>query len=463
MNNRIKKKINSSFRDPSGFVFREDGQLKRQVNKIYAANYDLLMKSGLYEELVSKKLLIPHLELRTANEKYHKLIKPQEIPFVSYPYEWTFGQLKDAALATLAIQKIAMKHGMSLKDASAYNIQFLKGKPTLIDTLSFEKLDETKPWIAYRQYCQHFLSPLALASLQDIRSIQMLRIFIDGIPLDLASSLLPTRTKFTPSLAVHIHLHAKSQKKYGSKKIDKKAHSMNKYALHGLVSSLIKATGKLKSDTKDTQWGEYYSFTNYSNESFEEKKEIIEKYIEMLPIKPNFVWDLGGNTGLFSRIASNKKIYTVSFDIDYSAVEQSYQQLKRNKEKFILPLFLDLTNPSADLGWAHKERDSLAKRGPADLIFALALIHHISISNNVPFENVAKYFSQLGKYLLIEFVPKQDSNANKLLLMREDIFEGYNKENFENSFSRHFKIINKTAIKNSKRLLYLMKSVRYEK
>lgn len=462
MNKTNKSNHGASFRDPSGFIFWDNGKLIRQINKSYADNYELLMSSGLYDKLIGKELLIPHQELDNASDKSYKQILPKIIPFISYPYEWTFGQLKDAALATLAIQKISMKYGMSLKDASAFNIQFWKGKPVLIDSLSFEKLNKTKPWIAYRQFCQHFLAPLAIASHQDIRAIQMLRTHIDGIPLDLASKLLSKTTWANPSLLMHLHFHASSQAKYASRKIDRKAHSMNKYALEGMISSLIKAIEKLHWKKKDTEWGEYYSFTNYSQKAFNRKKMIIEKYFDQLPTQPEQVWDLGANTGLFSRVASNKNIFTVSFDVDYSAVEQNYQQTKKEKERKILPLFLDLTNPSTDLGWAHQERESLETRSPADLAFALALIHHISISNNVPFGRVAQYFSRLCKHLIIEFVPKNDSNAQKLLLMREDIFDKYDQENFEKEFSRYFKIIDKSSITNSERFLYLMRSFEHE-
>jgi hypothetical protein len=177
----------SSFRDPSGYLFHRGAELYRQVNRRYQENYDLLTSSGLYDKLVAEGLLVPHeevdLEPLDAATAY-KTIKPLLVPFVSYPYEWCFSQLKDAALATLAIQKTAMSHGMSLKDASAYNIQFIDCRPVLIDTLSFERYVPGRPWIAYRQFCQHFLAPLALMSYRDPRVSQLLKAGLDGIPLD---------------------------------------------------------------------------------------------------------------------------------------------------------------------------------------------------------------------------------------------------------------------------------------
>lgn len=214
-----------SFRDPSGFVFRQDGIIYRHVNIVYKENYDYLITSGLYQDLTGRGLLIPHDEVDidyAKSESAYKTLRPKLVEFISYPYEWCFSQLKDAALTTLQIQKRSLEYGMTLKDASAYNIQFMAGKPTLIDTLSFEKYHEGEPWVAYKQFCQHFLAPLALMSYRDIRLNQLFRIYIDGVPLDLASSLLPLRTRFNPPLLFHIHLHAVSQKHYADKPIKRK-------------------------------------------------------------------------------------------------------------------------------------------------------------------------------------------------------------------------------------------------
>src|SRR5258708_16283925 len=202
-----------SFRDPSGFVFSRGNTLYRQVEQSYRQEYDTLIECGLYDSLVGAGLLIPHaeenLESGLTNVAY-RVLRPERIPFISYPYEWCFSQLQDAALATLQAQTAALKHGMSLKDASAYNIQFRDGKPVLIDTLSFERYTEGFPWTAYRQFCQHFLAPLALMSHTDVRLSQLLRTNIDGVPLDLASRLLPFWTKLDPFLLAHIHLHSKA-------------------------------------------------------------------------------------------------------------------------------------------------------------------------------------------------------------------------------------------------------------
>jgi hypothetical protein len=419
------------------------------------------MESGLYEKLVKAGLLVAHAEVDekpAAPMLAFKIIQPVRVPFISYPYEWSFSQLKDAALATLSIQKRALKLGMSLKDASAYNIQFVHGKPILIDTLSFEIYQEGKPWDAYRQFCQHFLAPLALMSHVDIRLGQLLRVYIDGVPLDLASRLLPASTRLNFGLLTHIHIHASAQTRYADvKRIGESTNQrgrMSKNAFIGLVESLEGAVKKLTWRPIGTEWGNYYDITNYSDSAFAHKKEIISGWLKK--IAPASVWDLGANNGEFSRLSSESGIQTIAWDIDPSAVEQDYLHIKAEKEQNLLPLVLDLTNPSPALGWANEERDSLGQRGPVDAVFALALIHHLAISNNVPLTRLADFFAGLCQWLVIEWVPKSDSQVQKLLRTRRDIFDGYTREGFESAFGTRFHVREAADVNQSERRMYLL-------
>jgi ribosomal protein L11 methylase PrmA len=453
----------SSFRDPSGFLFRRDGVLFRRVNIRYKEHYDQLMDSGLYDKLVTAGLLVSHVEVDIASlqedaDTPYKVIQPEIVPFISYPHEWCFSQLKHAALATLEIQKTALDFEMSLKDASAYNIQYKHGRPVLIDTLSFEKYREGQPWIAYRQFCQHFLAPLALMSQRDVRLSQLFRIHIDGVPLDLASSLLPIGTLFKFGLLSHVHFHAKSQKQYSDKPVDmEKARKVSRLGMLAIIDSLSSTVKKLKWSPRGTEWADYYEDTNYSSEAFDRKKQFLSEFLE--EIKPESLWDVGANTGVFSRIASEKGIPTISFDIDPSAVEVNYLECVESKEDNILPLLLDLTNPSPAMGWENLERMSFLDRAPADAVLALALIHHLVISNNVPLGMLAGFFGRICNWLIIEFVPKADSQVQRLLQTREDIFPHYTQDNFEAEFGKRFQICEKREIEGSDRALYLMKKL----
>jgi len=451
---------NSSFRDSSGFLFYIENELYRVINSSYKEQYDHLINSELYKKLTENNLLISHEEINNLeiDYSYYKIIKPKKIPFVSYPYEWSFSQLKDAALLTLRIQKGAMKYGMTLKDGSAYNIQFFNGKPIFIDTLSFEMYEDGQIWKPYKQFCQHFLAPLALMSKKDIRLNLLSKTFIDGIPLDLTAKLLPKTTFGNFGLMAHIHAHAKSQKHYENKEDTKiKERTISKRSFEGLTDNLDSSIKKMTWKEDNTEWGNYYSDTNYSEESFEEKKKIILSTLEK--ITPRIVWDLGANTGIFSRLASDQGINTISFDIDPLAVEKNYLESLKNNEQNLLPLILDLTNPSSNIGWNNDERISFLQRGPADLVFALALVHHLAISNNVPLYKIAEFFSAISKFLIIEFIPKSDSQVKRLLTTREDIFKNYDEQNFEKEFSKFFKITSSQKLVESERTIYIMEKM----
>lgn len=467
MNTKSNGTLPNSFRDPCGFLFFNNGELYRQVNIRYGANYQHLISSGLYDALIASNLIVRHEDATLSPPEpstCFKIIKPDPVPFLSFPYEWCFSQLKAAALATLRIQRKALQHGMVLKDASAYNIQFLHGKPIFIDTLSFERYVEGDTWIAYRQFCQHFLAPLALMSTTDVRLGLLMRNFIDGIPLDLATKLLPFRSRLSLGQLVHIHLHAKSQARYSDSHHDadkpagkqkREVGKVSKQAMNGLIDSLTSAVKSLEWKPNGTEWGNYYSDTNYTSDAMQHKMTLVAEFIGKAA--PQTVWDLGGNTGIFSRIASERGTPTVSFDIDPAAVEINYRRCMEQKEQHLLPLVLDLTNPSPAIGWQNQERESLLSRGPADTVLALALIHHLAISNNVPLHKIAEFFSRVCSSLIIEFVPKNDSQVRRLLATREDIFPQYTQEGFEQAFNQYFTQVAARSVSGSERTLYLMK------
>jgi hypothetical protein len=453
-----KQIIPSSFRDPSGFLFTRDGTLYRQINTTYRANYEHLMNCGLFEALTNAGLMISHEEVDIVLPRpasVYKIIKPELIPFISYPYEWCFSQLKDAAFTTLRIQKVSLDFGMSLKDCSAYNIQFRKGKPVLIDTLSFEKYRANQPWVAYRQFCQHFLAPLALMSHKDIRLNQLFRVYIDGVPLDLASKLLPTRTCLSFSLLSHIHLHARSQTYFADKTINIGRHTLSRLGLLGIIDSLEDAIRNLKIKIRGSAWADYYKDTNYSPDALEHKKQLVSEFLNRA--NPETAWDLGANIGIFSRIASSKGILTNSLDNDPLAVEKNYLECVARRESNILPLVIDVGNPSPGIGWDNRERMSLAERGPVDAVLALAIVHHLTISNNVPFGKIASYLGTICNWLIIEFVPQSDSQVQRLLSTREDLFPDYTQQVFEREFGKLFIIESCIRIKDSERTLYLMR------
>jgi hypothetical protein len=449
----------SSFRDRSGFIFQKDGKLYRQVNLAYIKQYRHLMDTGLYAELVKQRLIIPHQEVTLDGYDSNGgiVIQPKRVPFISYPYEWSFGQYKDAATAALKVHLNALKYGMILKDASAYNIQFLNGYALLIDTLSFEFYSEGSPWAAYGQFCRHFHAPLMLMCKVDVRMSKLMQAFIDGVPLDLASKLLQGHGGGLFA-RMHIHMHAKSIAAHGEE--GKKANSakqavISKTAFTALAQSLHDGIERLNVKDIQTEWGDYYAHTNYTEYAAESKEGIVARFLQKCE-NLKTVWDLGANDGRYSRVATGLGANVVAFDIDPIAVERNWQGVKKTNDK-MLPLILDLTAPSPAIGFANNERLTIGARQKPDVIMMLAVIHHMSISNNLPFGKIAEWLAELCRYLIIEFVPKEDSQVQLLLKTRTDIFDDYNERNFESTFGGLFVLAEKYSVEGSKRILYLMK------
>ena len=454
--------LSSSFRDPSGFVYRDDaGVLLRQVNPVYEAHYRLLMDSGLYNKLAGAGLLVAHEEVarsRSCTDDAVVVLEPERVPFVSYPYEWCAAQLRDAALLTLQIQEIALDHGMTLKDASAYNIQFRGGTPVFIDTLSFEPYTAGKPWVAYGQFCRHFLAPLVLMHYVDPAMGGLLRSHLDGVPLLLASRALPWRTRVKPGLLMHLHLQARLERQRSTEggaeaEQSAKSSTLSLQGLRGILDSLRGAITGMGSRTVATTWADYYEHTNYSDASAKSKAEGVRRFLAQA--KPATVWDMGANTGVYSVLAVEAGAQCVAFDVDHGAISTLYAREKVGG-KGILPLLVDLSNPSPDLGWAHRERDSLVGRGPVDCVLALALVHHLCIGNNVPLPNVAAFFASLGHHLIVEFVPKEDSMVTRMLAARDDVFPDYTVEGFRSAFAGSFELREETPVADSARTLYWM-------
>ena len=452
-------RLPGSFRDPAGFMFQRDGTFFRQVNRSYGETLAALMKSGLYAKLVEQGLLIPHetADLDLAPEpNAAAVIRPEQLGFVSYPFEWSFSQLRASALTTLQVQRQALNHGLSLKDASAYNIQLHNGRPTLIDTLSFEPYESGLPWVGYRQFCQHFLAPLALMAYRDVRLGTMLQSHLDGLPLDLAARLLPWRTRLRPGLLMHLHLHSRAQVRHADSEHTRASLKgrMSQRRLEALLESLESTVRRLSWNPGSTPWASYGDQSSYSDAGQCDKQQLVAEYLTQ--VDADSVWDLGGNVGIFSRIAATNDVPAVSIDSDPGAIDLNYRRMVEGGERNLYPIVADLTSPSPALGWDNREVRSLTQRGPAGLVMALALIHHLAISNNTRFERLARFFASLGPELLIEFVPPEDPMVRRLLAMRNHTFPWYAQSEFEAAFNQFFRIQRTDPITDSQRRLYLM-------
>ncbi len=432
-----------------------DGALLRDVRPSYEPHYRRLMDSGLYRRLVDARMLVPHEEERPATALAagaYKVLRPEPISLITYPYEWCFSQLKRAALLTLSIEQLAMEHGMTLKDASAFNVQFRGTNAVWIDTLSFEIYEPGAVWRPYLQFCRHFLAPLALMAYADPRALQLTRAYVEGLPLDLACSLLPLRSRLRLGLLLHLHLHSRAERTSGLE-APKSRGGLGAQARKGLIDGLRRTVEKLDW-TPRTTWSGYGEHDTYSVEGAAHKKELVSEYLAKAA--PKEVWDLGANIGAYSRLASDGGTRTFAWDSDAGAVELAYRAALERGDANLLPLVLDVANPSPALGWALGERESIKERCRADVVMALALTHHLVLGAGIPFEEIASFFAELAPWLIIEHVDRADPKAARMLATRGEV-RPYTREAFEGAFRAKFDVVSDAGIRGSERHLYLMR------
>jgi hypothetical protein len=351
---------------------------------------------------------------------------------------------------------------MRLKDASAYNVQFDAGRPILIDSLSFERADPTEPWPAYRQFCQHFLAPLALIAYRDPRLGLLSRDHLDGVPLDMAAALLPARTRLRPGLMAHLHMHARAQRRAGGPAAGRgsgagagvaaRPRRMSRLGQEALLDNLRRTVEGLRWRERGT-WVDYGVQTSYTERGAASKRAIVDRMLAAAGGRT--VWDVGANVGTYSGVAAEAGRQVLAFDMDPGAVERHWRSLDDAGRAAILPLVMDLTNPSPDLGWALEERRSILRRGPADVVMALALVHHLAIGNNVPLPMLSALFARLGRWLIVEFVPKEDPMTQRLFAARRDVFGGYSLDGLRAALERDFRIVEEVRIEDSLRTLFL--------
>ena len=453
----------SSFRDPFGQVFSQSGKIYRSIFNPGVKDFEAARSARIFDQLIKAGLLLPYEEVnktdRLPEETVYCLNHPR-LPMICYPWEWSFSMAKEAALIHLKIMELIIPHGFWLRDASAFNVQYDGNNLRLIDTLSIGQRIPESPWVAYGQFCSHFLAPLAMAAYCDIRTLSLWRNYIDGYPLDLALKTLPFWRRYRPGLMMHLIMHAHAQriadrKENIGKSKNVKLLKVSDRGLIGVVRSLRRTIEKIHWKRYSKIWESYEDLRTYNDEDVALKSEFVEKVVQKL--QPDMVWDFGANTGEFSLIAASHGAFVASIDSDPACTENLYQKVRQNDRlKRILPLTIDLANPSPGLGWNSTERLSLKDRGPVDLVLALALIHHLVFSCCIPFSLIAEWFASLTNHLLVEFVPPSDPMVQKLMENRRNQHLPYDFEVFQSSFSKHFDFLDKTTLQNG-RTLFLCK------
>lgn len=451
-----------SFRDPSGNVYQIEGRIFRTVNECFSQDFDFVSSTGLFKSLAAEDLLLPFevaspdiLKLSAPKPLY--VLETPRLPFISFPYEWSFAALKAAALLHLRIHLQALDVGVTLSDASAYNIQFQGNRPIFIDHLSFRRYQSGEMWIGHRQFCEQFLNPLLLRALLGISHNAWYRGTQEGITTGEIRKLLKWRHYWKWNVLTHVvlqDLFQQTSTKH-TKRLQEHSLAAASFPLSSFQSMLKKIFNWITQLTPlnkgKSTWGDYEKTCSYSSMETQSKKQFILEFVQK--VQPALLWDFGCNTGEYSETALKAGARNVvGFDFDQGALDDSYHRAKERGLSF-QALFMDAANPSPNQGWNGQERESLQSRASADAVLALALVHHLAIARNIPLAQVVHWLIALAPQGVIEFVPKNDPMVQELLSLRQDIFPDYTFEHFIALLQEKAAIMKTEAVSKSGRML----------
>lgn len=459
-----------SFRDRANRVYDNGLIIRRGINADVLGHWNALRKADFFKRLAANQDVVATETGAAGDDRWAAYLDHERIPFISYPYEWSFGMLKDAALLHLHILEKAIPAGWILKDASAYNVQWRGAQPTFIDIPSFEPYVEGRPWSGYRQFCMMFLYPLMLRAYRGIDYLPFLRSSLEGIDPIAADQILSGFTRFRKGVLGHVYLHSRMQARYRNKDLDE-AKSLTEGAgadgpkqqkrgrhsfamVMGTIDGLRRTVERLEVRDRRTTWGNYDSEHSYAEASFDLKKSFVQKHVEAR--RRSLAIDFGCNTGTFSRICSKNTDYVIAVDGDEKAIDRLYCQLKSERMENILPLVANLGNISPSQGWRGRERRSFDDRAKPQLILCLALIHHIVITANIPLAEFLDWLRHFDSEVILEWVGPDDDMTKMLLRNRLDQYSELSESNFRSIVDRHFSVEDTASLKGGvRKLLYL--------
>jgi SAM-dependent methyltransferase len=451
-----------SYRDRHARVFRQGDSVFRALDQEAFDAWQMLSATRFFKEFSRTKRLVSTQEVRDGTsffglpKEWIGVLQHENIPFVSYPYEWSFGMLKDAAILQLELIQEALRDGMTVKDSTPFNIQWEGATPVFIDISSFGPLRPGDPWAGYRQFCQTFLYPLFLHGYKGIPFQTWLRGNLEGIEATNLCKVMGPLDYLRPGVFVHLYLHAKAEERFAGSESDLRTElrdaGFNTQLITTNIQRLMKLVRHLRLPQQNSQWLTYNTTNSYCDADREQKVAFVRRVLESKQWK--LVWDFGCNLGTFSRIAAENAQHVVAFDADPLVIENLYQTVKAENNRRVLPLVVDLVNPSPSLGWRGLERMNLPDRGMPDLIICLALIHHLVVGANVPLAEFVDWLASYRSDVLIEFVDRQDPMVRGILRNRDDDYPDYDEDVFRRRFCAVFDLVWSERLNFSRRRLY---------
>ncbi|MBI2212517.1 MAG: methyltransferase [Acidobacteria bacterium] len=455
-----------SFRDRSSRVVRHDGRVLRVLSEQGKEDWEALRSTRFFARAMEQRRIVatsPAADgdaVLSALPGWSAVLEHERVPFVSYPYEWSFGMLREAALLQLELLLEALEEGFTIKDSSPYNVQWQGARPLFVDVGSFERLAPGEPWVGYLQFCQLYLYPLLLTSLRNVPFQPLLRGSLDGIPVSTMSRFFSARDWLRPGVFADVYLHAKLQSgNAGSQRAvrrEVRGSGFSREMIATNVRRLLRVVAKLEWNAGSSEWSEYAGANSYDDEDANAKKAFVAKAAATR--RWERAWDLGSNTGTYARIAAERSDYTIAMDADALSIDRLHASLRQESRRDILPLVANVVDPSPGLGWRGRERLPAADRGRPGLTLCLALLHHLVLTGNVPLGEVVDWLGDLGGHLVIEFVEKRDPMAAMLLLNKIDNYSDYDRDGFEHHLSRRFELLDRLELGCGTRTLYFARA-----
>jgi hypothetical protein len=444
-------------------VFYAGERVLRALSPRGLADWEALAATSLFHRetqagnLVATEPVEDGLPADLAAEGYAAVLAHERVPFVSYPYEWPFGMLRDAAVLQLELLRAALAEDLILKDATPYNVQWRGTRPVFVDVGSFERLRPGEPWTGYRQFCMLFLYPLLLQAYRGVGFQPWLRGSLEGIPAEDCKRLLTLRDRFRRGVLTHVVLHSRLERRYADRRRDVKgelqAAGFHKGLIEANVRGLEKLVRLLDWEPDRSGWASYPEEAPYSDADAAAKEAFVREAAGLR--RRALVWDLGANDGRYTRIAAADADYALAVDADAAVAELLYRSLRAEGTPNILPLVADVSDPSPGLGWRGRERKTLEERGRPDLVLCLALLHHVSLSSNVPLRSFLEWLAELGGELLIELPTREDPMVQRLLDAKgPGANPDYETESFERALEERFRVERREMLPSGTRVLY---------
>ena len=452
-----------SFRDPLSRVFVGHDAVYRAFTEMGKADLDEVWSKPFVEKWLKRGDLIATDFVSPASAPiegdWATVMRHPKLPFISYPYEWTFSMLRDAALLQLKLTKTALKNGVGVKDATPYNVQFVGSKPVFIDAGSFEVRQPSDPWYGYLQFCQLYLYPLMLQAHLGVGFQPLLRGSVNGIDPVTMRKLLGAGKPWAPRRGrlTNVVFHAMAQQRFANSDVEIRkeasAAGMNPKILIATMEKLSKTIKKMSLNDKRSTWSEYSERGHYVESSLDEKERFVRDAVAIQ--HRSQVWDLGCNDGRFSHIASAHADSVVAADADPLVVDRLYQSLKSEKNTKISPLYIDLADSGGGVGWRGMERPGFFGRGSPEVVLYLAVIHHMAITHNVPLGSQIDMLAELTPELVIEFPHDDDPMVQRLLRNKRDgIHADYTLAVFENLLKARFDVRSSKLLDGGTRTIF---------